>query len=49
MAVLQQVRRLNDAARRGLRSNGVFRDRTHAFEMYGDVKCLTGNVFIVMT
>ena len=27
----------------------MFKDRRHAFKMYGDVKCLIGTVFVVMT
>ena len=38
MAALRQVHRLNDAARRGLRRERVFRDRSHPFEMYDDVE-----------
>ena len=49
MAVLRQVHRINDAGRRGLPRKRVFRDRRHTFEMYGDVKCLIGTVFVVMT
>ena len=38
MAAIRQVHRLNDAARRGLQRERVFRDRSHPFKMCDDVE-----------
>ena len=38
MAALRLVHRLNNAARRGLRRERVFRDADHPFDVYDDVE-----------
>ena len=41
MAALRLVHRLHNAARQGLHRKRVFRDRSHRFEIYDDIKLFT--------